>query len=155
MKMHTSVWPGPKRWLSIPHALQQAMKPRTTPGVGCIVGGSNNRKQREIGPPEQAVTLRAMTSCADENAHVSVAGAETMTFHPSCAAASTEGEDHSRWWKHCWMPQQQENWEIGPPEQAVTHRAMISCADENAHCTHQCGRGRNDGFPSPMHCTKH
>ena len=50
----------------------------------------------EIGPPEQAVTHRAMISCADENAHVRVAGAETMDFHPPCAAASNEGENHSR-----------------------------------------------------------
>ena len=89
--------------------------------------------KREIGPPEQAVALRAMISCADENEHVSVTGAEKMAFHPPRAAPSTEGEDHSRWWKHCWMPQQQDGRVPSPPEQALTLRAMISCADDNAH----------------------
>ena len=85
-----------------------ARKERTISGVGSIVGRPNKKQKSMPSPPEQAVTLRAMISCADENAHISVAGDETMAFHPPCAAASNEGEDHSWWWKHCWKPQQQE-----------------------------------------------
>ena len=102
-------------------------------GINCRKTEPIKTHVADIGPPEQALTLRAMISCADDNAHVRVAGDEMMAFHPPCAATSNEGKDHLRRWKHCWMPQQQEKWEIGPPEQAVTHRAMISCADENAH----------------------
>ena len=91
---------------------------------------ASTTRKKVSSPPEQAVTLRAMISCADENAHMHTS---VWPGTKRCAAASNEGEDHSRWWKHCWMPQQQEKKVSSPPEQTVTLRAMISCADENAH----------------------